>query len=111
MKTIYKYPLNANGSSTRIWIPGYRAPGPQREVLTIALQHDLPHLWVGVDTDEPKVAFWISLVGTGYDVDPLPSFAHYIGTVLLYGGRLVLHAFLHQDPDQSPDEGGEDEEP
>lgn len=107
MKTIHKYPLNADGRPTRIWIPGYAL---SKAVLAVALQHDRPQLWVGVDTDQPKVAFLVMFVGTGHDVGALPLHAHYIGTVLLYGDRLVLHAFLFQDPDQSgSDDEGEDE--
>lgn len=110
MKTIHKYPLNANGP-TRVWIPGYRMHGPQKEVMTLATQHDRPQVWIGVDTDQPKVAYTITLVGTGHDVDQerVPSHALYIGTFLMYGDQLVLHAFLFQDPNQTePDE--EDEE-
>ncbi len=102
MKTVFKYPLNAAGL-TRIWIPGYLPAGLLREVCTVALQHDRPQLWVGVDTGEPKVAFIVSLLGTGGDqeAEGIPFNAFYIGTFLLYGDRLVLHAFLHQDPDQT----------
>lgn len=61
------------------------------EVLSVANQDEMVAMWISVDPAScSSVVRRFRLVGTG---NTIPTGAKFIGTVLLAGGRLVLHVF------------------
>jgi hypothetical protein len=100
VRTIHKYDVGLRFGSNqyRFWIPGGDVT-----IAKVALQHESPCLWIGVDTTQKKHAWLFTWVATGADREQECGckYAVYVGTVLMKQDCLVLHGFLHQDPDQS----------
>lgn len=85
MQTVWKYPLSTR-MVTQLELPA----GAQ--VLSAAMQNNLPHIWVLVEQDEDaKVTRHFMFVGTGHPI-PEPVVA-FIGTVLMQDARWVFHVF------------------
>lgn len=62
------------------------------EILTVQIQHNVPHLWAMVDENATETeGVHIAMHGTGHTVPQNPG--KYLGTVQFYGGALVLHVF------------------
>jgi len=90
MKTVYKYKVNPEDSFC------IRMPAGA-EVLTVQMQHGVPHIWalVNPDRDIPVVARRFHLVGTG---QPFPNaLGKFIGTFQILEVNLVLHLFEELD--------------
>jgi hypothetical protein len=87
MKTIWKTAFDFDSDEVTVMLP------VGAKVLAVHEQHGLPCVWFLVDTDAPKQdrTFWF--VGTGQEIPEGAS--EYVGTVLLDGGRFVLHVFEH----------------
>ena len=87
MRTIYKYTLSLDKEQT-IELPA------NAQILTVQAQREFPQLWAIIDTDEERTEqITIIFHGTGNPIEN-EACSSYIGTIQLYGGRLVLHAFL-----------------
>ncbi len=96
MKTIYKYKivpddLGAIHFSTNIYLPA------DAKILTVQYQFGEPHIWVMLDTEEPKVSWKFTIIGTGQDMGEYLSKEDYIGTFQLDGGALVFHLFAKKN--------------
>ena len=64
------------------------------QILTVQAQREFPQLWAMIDTDEERTEqITIIFHGTGNPIEN-EACSSYIGTIQLYGGQLVLHAFL-----------------
>jgi hypothetical protein len=63
------------------------------QVLSCGIQHDIPVVWVRVDTSQParSLAFWC--VNTGTPLEELPEDATFLGTVTTSTG-IVWHLFF-----------------
>lgn len=59
-------------------------------VVAVAEQGEALCLWADVDTDAPLCVRQFRLAGTGHPLGPVGD---HLGTVLLMGGRLVLHLY------------------
>ena len=86
MKTIWKYPIIITDRQT-ITIP------VDAEILTVALQDDIPCIWAMVDTEVPPEIRHIEIFGTG---NPIPfergiTNRKYIGS--LHQNYFVWHVF------------------
>lgn len=88
MKTVYKYPVGISGGDVCvIRAPDYFYP------LYVGLQGGEVFLWAMVDTEAPPAEHRVCVAGTGHKLlDDMDSGRH-VGTVLLFGGTLVLHFF------------------
>jgi len=85
--TVWKFPLTL-ADSQAVSMP------LDAEILCIQVQGAAtPCLWARVEEHHPLTERRIEMRGTGHSVE---SDLRYIGTVQLYGGTLVLHAF--EDP-------------
>ena len=85
MQVIYKYPIK---------MPGYNAMSLPENYKILKLGYDandIPCVWALVETDNEKVDFDITLVGTGWPLDINPEIATYIDTIV--DGPYVWHAF------------------
>lgn len=83
-RKIFKYPINMDGE-TVVKIHS------DAKFLKCGVQHEGIVFWAVVETDNPLSDLIISTVETGQEVPFLNG--HYMGTVLLLGGDLVLHVF------------------
>jgi len=99
MTTIWKYELPLGGKTT-IEIPSLYVDDSKetiyktaKQVLHFGLQNEVPTIWVQVDPKAPKQKLNIELVGTGFQC-PMEG---YVGTVVMFDGSLVLHAFIELD--------------
>jgi hypothetical protein len=63
------------------------------EILCFKLQYDWPTIWVICDEEKEKEERHFQLIGTGHAISTTTRKENYIGTVLMYSGELVLHAF------------------
>lgn len=59
------------------------------ELLTVGVQDDKLMLWARIDPSEPTVHRRFRVAGTGHPA----ATGTYVGTAMLYNGRLVLHVF------------------
>lgn len=82
---IYKYPLEVKE------INEIEFPGPA-EILSLHVQHNVPTMWVAVDTGGPSALRRFRIFGTGELMDD-PDKYLYVGTVLTEDGDFVWHVF------------------
>jgi hypothetical protein len=82
VRTIWKYPLHIIDRQMILLPDG----GMIRHV---AMQHDIPCLWVEVDTEAPKTERFIRIFGTGH---PHVS-GEYIGSFQALPGTQVFHVY------------------
>ena len=87
MRTVHKFPLNLVDEPQRLLVS---APGT---VVHVAGQHDLPTLWIEVDTDRSASPRTFTVEGTGH---PIPDDHEYVGTAHTHGGMMVWH--IYEDP-------------
>lgn len=109
-RTVYKYPLATKFGDQIIEIPFMRnddlfseliySNNVAKQIIHIAEQHDVMTIWALVDPDAPKRKVCISIRGTGDNCDGLTPEDH-IGTVLVYDGDIVIHAFAREVFDAS----------
>lgn len=87
MRRILKYPL-----TTR---PGLQEIRLRRksDLLHVGNQNDAPFLWASVDDQLPECVVELYCFHTG-DAVPDNIQLRHVGTVLLYGGSMVLHFYL-----------------
>lgn len=86
MITIWKYPLRVKDTQLVAMPKGAR-------ILSVGVQTDTICLWAMVDDREGETVYRrILIVGTGNPVFEAED-GKFIGTVQLYGGRLVFHVF------------------
>lgn len=84
MKTIYKYKTDVGITSLML---------PQgAQILSVALQHEVPHVWALVETDNEKVIRKLIWLGTGHPARGAED-GRFVGTVVMDGGSLVFHLF------------------
>lgn len=88
MKTIYKYPLEVTDRQ--------RIALPAGQLLSLKVQNGQPVMWLLQESGAPKSAREVIFVGTGHEVPQ--DAGEYIGTAMLQGGHLVLHAFFAKQP-------------
>lgn len=86
MKTIYKYQLQITDMQS-LKIPA------NGEILSLQIQHEVPCLWVEVDTNSPDEERNFQFIGTGHPIDPSGAERCFIGNVQLNAGLLVFHLF------------------
>jgi hypothetical protein len=85
MKTVYKYELPTED------IAALQMPAGA-ELLHVGVQGSDVMLWARVDPDAPCVTRRVRFAGTGHPLGEGAD-APYVGTALLYNGRLVFHVF------------------
>lgn len=85
MKQIWKYILEVRCSQT-IEMP---ADG---KILCVQVQHDIPHIWVCVDPNNPLKSRHIRVYDTRLDISDDIEL-EYITSFEMHDGALVLHAF------------------
>lgn len=61
------------------------------QILTVQIQHDKLCIWALCDETKDTIPIVISLYGTGNPIKEQPG--QYIGTVQMYNGTIVFHAF------------------
>ena len=86
MITIYKYPFEIEDEICIVAPAG-------AEPLHVAIQHDIPCLWMRMDTDKPMVQHTFRLAGTGHDLGASPEATEYVGSFFACDGVLVFHLF------------------
>lgn len=90
----------------------------RKSIMKLDLQYECPVMWYqadyeaielrGSNPDEPvSKDYIIAAVGTGHDWGDTLTQDHYIGTVLICGGSLVLHYFI-VDPTDKSDKAGQE---
>ncbi len=83
-KTIHKYTLDPTEDPCTVSMPS------GAKVLSVGVQSEHIRVWAEVDPSEGCSLRQFSIVGTGHAVKTTGRF---IGTVMLYGGSLVLHVY------------------
>lgn len=86
MKTIYKYPLEAED-----WQAIKMPRGA--EILAVQTQGETPCLWALVDTENDSEERYLRVIGTGHPISSEDKYLRFIGTFQLMGGSLVFHVF------------------
>lgn len=85
MRTVYKYPVTGPRKTLTV---------PEGAVLRhVAVQDDIPCLWLEVETDNPTKQVTVSGYPTGYH---LPEGLYFLGTVLMHRGDLVFHLYSEE---------------
>ena len=90
----------------------------RKSIMKLDLQYECPVMWYqadyetvelgGSDSAEPvSKDYIIAAIGTGHDWGDTLTQDHYIGTVLICGGSLVLHYFI-VDPTDKSDKAGQE---
>ena len=90
----------------------------RKSIMKLDLQYECPVMWYqadceaielgGSDSAEPvSKDYIIAAIGTGHDWGDTLTQVHYIGTVLICGGSLVLHYFI-VDPTDKSDKAGQE---
>lgn len=93
MKTVWKYALEPDEFTIEM------PRGAQ--VLSVDNQGGSNCMWAMVDPAEPLVTRRFRLAGTGHELDR-PDELRFIGTVQMYGGKIVLHLFERvEDPNEA----------
>ena len=86
MRAVWKYRLPQGTGLCRIPVPC------ESELLHVAEQDGVICCWASVDPDNPIALYaGLRLVTTGHAYDP--RIERHVSTLLLDGGRFVLHAF------------------
>ena len=95
MRTIYKYPLEIKDKQI-IQVRGMKENfAIQNQLLHVGVQKGIPCLWCLADEGEPMREMEILMVGTGHKLEhDWMDTRHYLGTVMLHDGDLVLHLFI-----------------
>ena len=76
-------------------LPFSTAEQARKAILKLDMQYDSPVFWYQADAENAeKRKYNIIAIGTGHDWEDDITKDEYIGTLLLYGGTLVLHYFL-----------------
>lgn len=98
MRTIYKYPLEIKDKQI-IKVKGIKENWAiQNHLLQVGVQKNIPCLWCLADDGEPTRDIEITMIGTGNRVEPnWLDKSNHLGTVMLYGGDLVMHIFVTQN--------------
>lgn len=87
VKVIHKYSLQASASAPYVMPKG-------AQILSIAAQDDQAVMWALVDTEQKDTEVrQIRVLHTGEAVDADRVTGAFLGTVLLFGGRYVVHFF------------------
>jgi len=86
MKTIFKYQLK-NMNEQLFWLHA------GAKLLHSDIQHGEMTLWFLVDSDQPKACAQVNLYATGEKIPD--DHGEHVGTFVLHGGALVLHAFMY----------------
>lgn len=94
MQKVYKYPLDIADRQTLRLPQLLKNVAAPEQVLHIGEQNGAPMLWAMVDPALPSHDLTIRMFGTGQPCDASPD--QYLGTLILYGGQLVLHLFYEQ---------------
>ena len=93
---IFKYVLNL--THTKLELPSLVKNGvvvrPSEQVISCAVQRELPVIWCLVDDDSLPVEVEVTLVPTGVTLSDEYRFKKCIGTFLFNNGTFVLHAFM-----------------
>lgn len=85
MMTIWKFPFGVIDSFSLMMPKGAK-------VVHVEGQHDIPAMWVLVDSEAEQVEQTFQVVGTGHPIRLLELYDH-AGTFQLAGGSLVFHLF------------------
>lgn len=86
-ETVYRYPLETKNEQVVLLPTGAR-------ILTVQQQNNNIFLYALVNpTYQNDQAFTIRIYGTVQEISDSDEL-EYINTVLLYGGRLVVHVFV-----------------
>lgn len=86
MRKVYKYPIPVQ-DECRLMLPA------SHQFLSVQVINGTPCLYALVDDSGEKVEVVIRTYGTGHEIDPEPGL-EYVGTYVLYEGRLVYHVFV-----------------
>jgi hypothetical protein len=86
MNAIWKFPFEIT-DDFEIFMP----KGAQ--LLSVAMQGDVPCIWAIVDPAAPKEMRKFHLSGTGHELDEQYTKALYVGSFQMKGGALVFHLF------------------
>jgi hypothetical protein len=81
MQTIWKYPVTP---TMELDLPSHA------QILTIALQHGEPQMWVLLDPEAPCIPRTFAVYGTGDPIEDGLTRAQFCGT---YQMKLVYHVF------------------
>lgn len=93
MRRIYKYQLETTDLQI-IKVPALvGAKSFKDQVLSIDVQNGNLCIWCLVDVEEEEREINIRIIGTG-DIMPLLSKKDYLGSYVLYDGKLVFHVFV-----------------
>lgn len=60
--------------------------------LCVQMQHDIPCMWVEVDSEMPHREYSIAIIGTGHPIPP--GRWSYVGTFQFPAESLVFHVYL-----------------
>ena len=96
----------------KVTLPFSSAAIARKSIMKLDLQYECPVMWYqadyetvelgGSDSAEPVSKDYIIVaIGTGHDWGDTLTQDHYIGTVMIYGGSLVLHYFIVDAADKS----------
>jgi hypothetical protein len=86
MKKVFKYPVDIE-DEVSVLMP------KDAKILTVQVQNDKPCIWAAVDPTETYSEFRkFRIAGTGHSIEDGAD-DNYIGTIQMYGGKLVLHVF------------------
>lgn len=86
MNRVFKYQFDINDEIV-IQMP------QDAKILTAQTQNGTPCIWALVNDEKPKVDVKFRVCGTGHDVKVDPDHLEYVGTIQMYGGKLVFHVF------------------
>lgn len=87
---IYKYPLQLTDDQT------VQMHGESPRILSVQIQHDGLCMWALVDETAALHPVKIHVYGTGNKIPDHTWMFLFLGTVQLYGGRMVFHVFLER---------------
>ena len=96
MTTIYKQTLNPNYPMQSSGVPDgstFLSAGVQGEDIVV---------WYRCDPSRAKGPRWFAVVGTGHPMPGDDLEWIFLNTVLLYGGRIVLHVFVTHESAPGP---------
>ena len=102
----------------KVTLPFSSAAIARKSIMKLDLQYEYPVMWYqadyetvelgGSDSAEPvSKEYIIAAIGTGHDWGDTLTQDHYIGTVMICGGSLVLHYFI-VDPTDKSDKAGQE---
>jgi hypothetical protein len=83
MKTIWKFPLDADATSLPL--------KEGAEILTVGVQGNNVCVWVLLDSEALDQTYRIATYGTGFPMSEKPG--RYVGTFFIADAQLVFHVF------------------